>query len=196
MNAAFVARMEDVLAVYARLHDARLPVVCFDERPCFLLGNVVEGLAPQPAGAGQPGQPAKAHYAYSKHGRGCLVAAVEPLTGQRLYQLRRQRPKRAYTQFRQQLAARSPQAEKIRLVQDTLNTHALSRFYSCLPAAMAHPLAARFELYYTPKCGSWLNQMELDFSALSRQCLQRRIPPKRNWPTRCLPGLGNARRSG
>ena len=90
--------------------------------------------------------------------------------------MRAQRTKRDYTQFRQQLAARYPQATKIRLVQDKLNTHALSTFYDCLPAAMAEKLAARFELQYTPKCGSWLNQIELDFSALSRQCLKRRIP--------------------
>lgn len=151
-------------------------MVCFDERPCFLLGEVVEGLAPQPAQAGKKGQPARQHYAYAKHGSCCVLAAVEPLTGQRLYQVRSQRTKREYTQFMQQLAARYPQAEKIRLVLDNLNTHALSTFYDCLPAALAEKLAARFELHYTPKCGSWLNQIELDFSALARQCLQRRIP--------------------
>ena len=159
-----------MLALYARPYDPRFPVVCFDERPCFLIGDVVEGLAPQ------PGKPAKEHYAYTKHGSCCVLAAVEPLTGQRLYQVRAQRTKREYTQFMQQLAARYPQAEKIRLVQDNLNTHALSTFYDCLPAAMAQRLADRFEVYYTPKCGSWLNQIELDFSALSRQCLKRRIP--------------------
>ena len=76
----------------------------------------------------------------------------------------------------QQLAARYPQATKIRLVQDNLNTHALSTFYDGLPAAMAQRLAERFEGYYTPKCGSWLNQIELDFYAPARQCLKRRIP--------------------
>ncbi len=121
-------------------------------------------------------QPAKEHYAYTKHGSCCVLAAVEPLTGQRLYQVRQQRTKREYTQFMQQLAARYPQAEKIRLVWDNLNTHALSTFYDCLPAAMAQRLAARFEVHYTPKCGSWLHQIELDFSALSRECLKRRIP--------------------
>ena len=90
--------------------------------------------------------------------------------------MRARRTKREYTQFMQQLAARYPQATKIRLVQDNLNTHALSTFYYCLPAALAQRLADRFEVYYTPKCGSWLNQIELDFSALSRQCLKRRIP--------------------
>lgn len=168
--------METLLTLYAQPYDARFPVVCFDERPCFLLGDVVEGLAPQPAQPGKKGQPAKQHYAYSKHGSCCVLAAVEPLTGQRLYQVRSRRTKREYTQFMQQLAARYPQAAKIRLVQDNLNTHALSTFYDCLPAAMAEKLAARFEVHYTPKCGSWLNQIELDFSALSRQCLNRRIP--------------------
>lgn len=105
-----------------------------------------------------------------------MLAAVEPLTGQRFCQVRSQRPKREYTQFMQQLAAGYPQAEKIRLVQNNPNTHALSTFYDCLPAAIAEKLAARFEVYYTPKCGSWLNQIELDFSAFARQCLKRRIP--------------------
>ena len=170
VNGEYLCRLEALLLLYARPYQARFPVVCFDERPCFLLGDVVEGLAPQ------PGKPAREHYAYTKHGSCCVLAAVEPLTGQRLYQVRAQRTKREHTQFMQQLAARYPQAEKIRLVQDNLNTHALSSFYDCLPAAMAQRLADRFEVYYTPKCGSWLNQIELDFSALSRQCLKRRIP--------------------
>lgn len=75
----------------------------------------------------------------------------------------------------QQLAAAYPQAVKIRLVQDNLNTHTPNAFYECLSADEAGKLAARFEVYYTPKCGSWLNMIELDFSALSRQCLNRRI---------------------
>ena len=168
--------METLLTLYAQPYDPRFPVVCFDERPCFLLGDVVQGLAPQPAHPGKKAQPGKQHYAYSKHGSCCVLAAVEPLPGQRLYQVRAQRAKRDYTPFRQQLAARYPQATKIRLVQDNLHTHALSTFYDCLPAAMAEKLAARFQVPYTPKGGSWLNQMELDFSALSRQCLKRRLP--------------------
>ncbi len=170
VNGQYLQRLEALLALYARPYDPLFPVVCFDERPCFLLGDVVEGLAPQ------PGKPAKEHYAYSKHGSCCVLAAVEPLTGQRLYQVRAQRTKREYTQFMQRLAAHYPHATKIQLVQDNLNTHTLSSFYDCLPAAMAQRLAERFELCYTPKCGSWLNMIELDFSALSRQCLKRRIP--------------------
>lgn len=71
--------------------------MCFDERPCFLLGDVVEGLAPQPAQPGKTGQVAKQHYAYFKHGSYCVLAAVEPLTGQRFYQVWAQRTKREYT---------------------------------------------------------------------------------------------------
>jgi len=170
VNGAYLQRLEAVLALYAQPYAARFPVVCFDERPCFLLGDVVEGLAPQPA------RLAKQHYAYRKHGACCVLAAVEPLTGRRLYQVRAQRTKRDFTQFLQQLAARYPQAEKIRLVLDNLNTHTLSSFYDCLPAAQARRLAERFEFCDTPKSGSWLNRIELDFSALARQCLQRRRP--------------------
>ena len=111
-----------MLSLYARPYDPHFPVVCFDERPCFLIGDVAEGLAPQ------PGKPAREHYAYAKHGACCVLAAVEPLPGQRRYQVRARRTKREYTQFMQQLAARYPQATKIRLVQDNLNTHALSTF--------------------------------------------------------------------
>lgn len=76
----------------------------------------------------------------------------------------------------QMIADSYPKALKIRLVQDNLNTHTPNAFYECLPAKEAAALAARFEFYYTPKCGSWLNMIEIEFSALSRQCLNRRIP--------------------
>jgi len=176
VNGEYLARLEAVLSLYARPYDPHRPVVCFDERPCFLLGEAVDGLAPQ------PGQPAKQHYAYSKHGSCCVLAAVEPLTGRRLYQGRGQRTKREYVQFLQQLARRYPDAHTIYVVQDNLNTHTLSALYDCLPATLARTLAARFCFVYTPKGGSWLNQIELDFSALSRQCLQRRIPTQAQLP--------------
>ena len=111
---------------YARPHDPRFPVACFGERPCFLPGGVAEGPAPR------PGKPAKGHGAYTEHGSCRVPAAVEPLTGQRLYQGRAR-----YTRFVQQVAARCPRAETSRLGQDNLNTHALSTFYDCLPAAVA-----------------------------------------------------------
>ncbi|GAB4038278.1 IS630 family transposase [Spirosoma gilvum] len=170
MNSEYVARMETLLALYALPYNAHYPVVCVDERSCFLIGNVVEGLAPQ------AGQIAKEHYAYSKHGSCVVLGAVEPLAGRRVLRVFSQRTKKEYTQFMQTLAANYPHALKIRVVQDNLNTHTTNAFYEHLAAQEAHALAARFEFYYTPKCGSWLNMIEIEFSALARQCLNRRIP--------------------
>ena len=161
--------MERILALYALPYDPRFPVVCFDERPCFLIG---ETLVPQPT---QPGKVRKEHYAYEKHGSCTLLAAIEPLTGRRLAQVHRRRTKREYTIFCQALAAMYPEAHKIRLVQDNLNTHNASSFYENLPADEAFALAERFEFVYTPKCASWLNMIECEFAVVSRQCLNRRI---------------------
>jgi len=158
------------LAVYALPYDPQYPVVCFDERPCFLIGDT---LVPQPM---QPGKPRKEHYSYEKFGSCALLAAIEPLTGRRLGQVHAQRTKREYTQFCQALAAQYPEATKIRLVQDNLNTHNASSFYEHLPAAEAFALAERFEFIYTPKSASWLNMIECEFSVISRLCLNRRIP--------------------
>ena len=124
----------------------------------------------------QTGQVRKEHYAYEKHGSCALLAAIEPLTGFRLAQVHPQRTKKEYTLFCQALAAQFPQAIKIRVVQDNLNTHDVSAFYENLPADEARALAERFEFYYTPKSASWLNMIEIEFSALTRLCLARRIP--------------------
>jgi len=104
------------------------------------------------------------------------LAAIEPLTGYRLAQVHAQRTKKEYTWFCQALAAQFPQALKIRLVQDNLNTHDTSAFYENLPADEAQALAERFEFYFTPKSASWLIMIEIEFSALTRLCLDRRIP--------------------
>jgi hypothetical protein len=98
------------------------------------------------------------------------------LTGQRLAQVHPQRTKREYTLFCQAVAAMYPNAIKIRMVQANLKTHDASAFYENLLADAALALAERFEFYYTPKSASWLNMIEIEFSALSRQCLNRRIP--------------------
>ena len=124
----------------------------------------------------QTGQVRKEHYAYEKHGSCALLAAIEPLTGFRLAQVHPQRTKKEYTLFCQALASAFPQAIKIRLVQDNLNTHDVSAFYENLPADEARALAERFEFYFTPKSASWLNMIEIEFSALTRLCLSRRIP--------------------
>lgn len=162
--------MERLLALYGLPYDPRYPVLCFDERPCFLIGDCVE---PQ---ALQTGRVRKEHYAYEKHGSCALLAAIQPLTGYRLAQVHARRTKKEYTLFMQALAAAFPDAVKIRVVQDNLNTHDISAFYEHLPADEAQALAARFEFFYTPKTASWLNMIEIEFSALSRQCLARRIP--------------------
>ncbi len=162
--------------------------MCFDERPCYLIGETITPLNPQlnpqPAAGGKPGKVAKEHYAYSKEGSCCLLAALEPLTAKRLAQLPSKRTKREYALFLQHIqhiAGAYPDALKIRLVQDNLNIrpgghHDLSALHETFAADEAFALAQRFEFYFTPKSASWLNMIEIEFSALSRQCLKRRIP--------------------
>lgn len=180
IDSRFIATMERVLALYALPYDPRYPVICFDERPCFLIGDRVEPLALQ------SGQVSKEHYAYEKLGACNLLAAIEPLTGRRLAQVHARRTKREFTIFCQELAAAYPEAIKIRLVLDNLNTHDKSAFYENLPAADALALAERFEFVFTPKSASWLNMIELEFSALARLCLNRRIPTREKLETEVM----------
>lgn len=162
--------MEVLLALYKLPYDPNYPVICYDERPCFLIGETVAPLVMQ------SGRVRKEHYTYEKLGSCALLAMIEPLTGERAAQVHPQRTKKEYTLFCQAVAAKYPNAIKIRMVQDNLNTHDASAFYENLPADEAQALAERFEFYYTPKSASWLNMIEIEFSALSRQCLNRRIP--------------------
>lgn len=170
ITSQFIAKLERILWVYALPYDPLYPVVCFDERPCFLIGDRVEPIAMS------TGQVRKEHYAYEKNGSCALLAAIEPLTGFRLAQVHLRRTKKEFTLFCQALAATYPQAHKIRLVLDNLNTHDSSAFYENLPADEAFALAQRFEFFFTPKSASWLNMIEIEFSALARLCLHRRIP--------------------
>lgn len=172
INAAFVAQMERLLWLYSLPLAARCPVVCFDERPCFLIGDTVTALTLK------AGSVRREHYEYEKNGSCALLAAIEPKTGKRLAQVFDQRRKREYALFLKELAAQYPKAVKIRLVQDNLNTHNLSSLYETFPAEEAFALGQRFEFYYTPKNASWLNMIEIEFSAIARQCLQRRIATK------------------
>ncbi len=162
--------MEQTLWLYSLPYDPLYPIVCFDERPCFLIGEVMVPLNPQ------PGQVVREHYAYTKNGSCCLLAAIEPKTGIRLAQLYPQRTKREYALFLKELSLKYPDALKIHLVQDNLNTHCKSALYETFAAEEAFALAQRFEFHFTPKSASWLNMIEIEFSALSRQCLNRRIP--------------------
>jgi hypothetical protein len=162
--------MEQLLWLYALPYDARYPVVCFDERPCFLIGEVLDPLSMR------SGKVKREHYTYTKHGSCSLLASIEPLTGKRIAQVTPQRTKKEYAFFLREVAERYPDAVKIRLVQDNLNTHCFGSLYEQFPPEEAFALAQRFEFHYTPICASWLNMIEIEFSALSRQCLNRRIP--------------------
>jgi hypothetical protein len=170
MTSRFIAKMETILWLYTLAYDPLYPVICFDERPCFLIDDVMTPMAMQ------NGKVRKEHYAYEKNGSCALLAAIEPLTGNRLAQVHPQRTKKEFAFFCQALAAAYPDAIKIRLVLDNLNTHDISAFYENLPADEAFALAQRFEFYFTPKSASWLNMIEIEFSALARLCLNRRIP--------------------
>lgn len=162
--------MEAILALYALPHNPLHPVVCYDERPCFLIGDAIAPLNPQ------PGSITKEHYAYTKNGSCSLLGAIEPLTGMRLAQVHTQRTKREYALFLKALADKYPAAHTIHLVQDNLNTHDKSALYETFAPEDAFALAQRFAFHFTPKSASWLNMIEVEFSALSRQCLNRRIP--------------------
>ena len=161
--------MEQVLDIYERPYDPDYPVVCFDERPCQLLGDV---LMPIPM---KPGRVERQDYEYKRNGTCVVLMAVEPLAGRRVITVTERRTKKDYAEFMKALAASYPEAEKIVLVQDNLNTHNPSSFYEAFPAAEAFALAQRFEMAYTPKKASWLNMAEIELSALSKQCLDRRI---------------------
>ncbi len=161
--------MEDILHLYNLPFDEKRRVICFDELPVQLLGEVI---MPLPMKAGQP---KRVDYEYERGGTCSLLVAFEPLTGTRLVETSKQRTKADYCRFMQRVAEMFPRAEKIVLVQDNLNTHSASSFYENLLPAEAFALARKFEMHYTPKKGSWLNVAELELSALSRICLSRRI---------------------
>jgi DDE superfamily endonuclease len=163
--------MEDVLHQYHAPYDPQHPLLCFDERPCFLIEDV-GGLLPL-----SPGKAKRYHYEYKKNGSCCVFLAFEPQTGVRFVEVRERRTAQDYAEFMQTLLAQHyAEVGSIRLIQDNLNTHTPGSFYEVLPPAQAFALAQQFEPHYTPKKGSWLNMAEIEFAALSKQCLDRRIP--------------------
>ena len=168
---AFVADMEAVLALYAEPYDAARPVVCFDERPCALVGEV-EGRAPLPI---RPGVEARQDHEYTRGGLCCAMLAFEPLRARRRVWVRPQRRRVEFAEVVRQLCDELyPEAETVRLVCDQLNTHGAAAFYEAFDPAEARRLAAKVEFVYTPVHGSWLNVVECEFSALVRQCLGHR----------------------
>jgi hypothetical protein len=161
--------MENILTLYERPYDPKRPLICFDERPCQLLEDV---LAPLPV---ESGKPKREDYHYKRNGVCTVFIAFEPLTGKRLIRVRPRRTKQDYSEFMKELAKLYPEAEKILLVQDNLNTHTPGSFYAAFKPDQAFALAQRFEMHYTPPKASWLNMVEIELSALSKQCLNRRI---------------------
>jgi hypothetical protein len=162
--------MEDVLNQYALPYDPQRPLICFDERPCFLIEDV-GSILPR-----SPGKAKRFHYEYAKQGSCCVLLAFEPHTGFRYVEVRQRRTAVDYAQFMQHLIqTHYADVACIRLVQDNLNTHTPGSFYEVLDPAEAFDLSQRFEMHYTPKKGSWLNMAEIEFAALATQCLDRRI---------------------
>ena len=169
-NAAFVAAMEDVLAVYTRPHDPARPLVCLDETSKQLVAET--RLAVPMA----PGRPARHDYEYRRNGTANLFMAFAPLEGRRHVKVTARRTAIDYAHMLKDLSdVHFADAEKIILVQDNLNTHKPASLYEAFEPAEARRLNERFEWHYTPKHGSWLNMAESELSVLVRQCLDRRI---------------------
>ena len=162
--------MEDVLAVYTRAYDPARPVVCMDEKPYQLLSHARD---PIPA---SPGSDRKEDSEYVRHGTCSIFVWVQPLQGWRHVDAQPQRTRIDWAlQVERLLTIDYPNAEQVILVMDNLNTHNIASLYQAFPPEKAYALAQRLEIHHTPKHGSWLNVAEIELSALTRQCLDRRI---------------------
>jgi len=169
-NAAFVAAMEDVLEVYSRPYDQDYPVVCMDESSVQLTGEVTD---PIPA---KPGHPRLVDDEYVRKGVASIFLEVEPLGGRRQVKITERRTRLDWAAFvKEMLDDRYPEAKKVVLVMDNLNTHNFTSLYAAFPPGEARRLADRLEIHFTPKHGSWLNIAEIELSVLKRQCLAERI---------------------
>jgi hypothetical protein len=163
--------MEDVLDVYQAPDDPQFPLVCMDESNKQLVGEVHAPLAAAP-GHGQIND-----HEYVRNGVAEIFLEVEPLRGRRHVAITEHRTRKDWALFvKGMLDERYPQATKVRLVMDNLNTHSAASLYEAFEPEEARRLARRLEIHYTPKHGSWLNVAEIELSALNGQCLNRRIP--------------------
>ena len=162
--------MEDVLDVYAAPHNPDEPLICMDEASKQLLSDEMEPLPPA------PGRPTREDYHYERHGVRSLFLFFDPLAGRRYVH---QRDSRTAVDWALEVAwlleIVYPEARKVRLVCDNLNTHHIGSLYKAFEPEKARALARRLEIHYSPRNGSWLNIAEIELSALSRQCLDRRI---------------------
>ena len=162
--------MEDVLDVYHRPFDPERPVVCLDEASKQLLGETRLPLPPE------PGRPGRFDCEYVRNGTANLFMVSEPLVGWRTALVTERRTAKDFAEVVRWLAEElHPEAKKIVLVMDNLNTHKAASLYEAFPPEQARRIAERLEIHHTPKHGSWLNVAEIELSVLSRQCLDRRI---------------------
>ena len=168
-NADFVAKMEDVLDVYALPYDDKYPVVCIDEKPYQLIAEVREPLPTK------QGSPQKIDNEYERCGTSSIFVVIEPLTGRRYAHARNHRTAIDFAYEIEDLVRNYSNAVKILLVLDNLNTHTISSLYKAFPAEKARELTKKIEIHYTPKHGSWLNIAEIAISILSKQCINKRI---------------------
>ena len=162
--------MEDVLDVYEMPYNPAIPVVCMDEKPYQLLGEVRDSWAMR------PGNDKKVDSEYMRNGTCSIFAFIEPLGGMHHVSVREHRTAKDWAKEIKYLAdVMYPDAEKIILVMDNLNTHAVSSLYKTFPPEEARRITKRLEIHYTPKHGSWLNIAEIELNVMTRQCLSRRI---------------------
>jgi len=169
-NGEFVARMEEILEIYAWEYDADYPVICMDEQPVQLIRETRE---PIPTA---PGNPAKYDYEYERAGTANIFMFTEPLGGWRRASVRETKTKQDWAhEIRKLLDEDYPEAATVILICDNLNTHIVGSLYETFPAAEARRLAARLDIRYTPKHGSWLNVAEIELSVVTKQCLDRRM---------------------
>lgn len=163
--------MEDVLDVYKRPYDEKKPVICMDETPKQL---IQETRIPLPM---KPGFPQCYDTEYDRNGTANIFIHFEPLKGQRKIKITDRRTKQDWAHFIKELVENDyPEAEKVVLIMDNLNTHSGASLYEAFDAEEAKRILDKLEIHYTPKHGSWLNMAEIELSHLSRQCLDRRIP--------------------
>ncbi len=169
VSAEFVAPMEDLLDLYAEPYDPARPVICFDESPKQLIGEVREPIPPQ------PGAPARQDTEYKRNGVRNLMMICEPKRGWRNVLIMQRRTKIDFAHAMRHIVECYPDAEVIRVVLDNLNTHKTASLYEAFAPEEARAIARKLEFHYTPKHGSWLNIAELELAVLSNMCLSQRI---------------------
>lgn len=173
--------MERILHIYELPYNPLYPVICFDEKPCALYGDITPPVLAQPAEFDEDGErrkagrPRKFDSEYKRNGACSVLLAVQPLTAWRKVEVCKDRKATTFAQFFKEISKDFPNAIKIRIIMDNLNTHSFSSFYKLLPATEAFALTERFEFFFTPLKGSWLNMAEIELSAFSRICLDRRL---------------------